>query len=127
MLFLVTCLKSVSEFQSVFAKVVSHKVIEELLNAGVFSLILDEITDRGNSRQLLVFIQYLHERKLETSLLSNIEILTAKADAETINHVLTRLWVKVLNVAGLVGIGTDGANVMTVKKSRVVVKSRIRH
>lgn len=114
-----------SKIQSVCAKVVSIKVIEKVLNAGVFSLMLDESTDRGNRKRLLVYIQYLHERKLQTSLLSNIEILTAKADAETItNHVLTELRMKGLSVAGLVGIGTDGANVMTGKKSGVVVRLR---
>lgn len=73
-----TCQKSVNEFQSVCAKVVSINVIEKVLNAGVFSLILDESTDRGNRKRLLVYIQYLHERKLQTNLLSNIKILSAK-------------------------------------------------
>ncbi|XP_061192620.1 uncharacterized protein C17orf113-like [Saccostrea echinata] len=60
---------------------------------------------------------------LETRFLCNIEISTPKADAETIvNHVITELRVKGLDVSKLVGVGTDGASVMTGRKNGVIVR-----
>ena len=45
---------------------------------------VDESTDRANRKRLLAYVQYFHDNQLKTNLLENIEITTAKADAETI-------------------------------------------
>ncbi|KAK3084326.1 hypothetical protein FSP39_011612 [Pinctada imbricata] len=86
---------------------------------------LDENTDRGNRKRLLVYAQYFISGSLNTKLLENIEIITAKADAETItNLVLSELRCKGLDIKKLVGIGTDGASVMTGRKNGVVQRLR---
>ena len=71
----------------------------------------------------ILYAHYLKERQLETQFLSNIEISTPRADAETIvQHVSTELRVKGLDVSKLDGVGTDGASVMTGRKIGVIVR-----
>ena len=116
---------SVSDFQSACAQVVLDDVLSEISSSQVYSLMIDESTDRANKKQLLAYVQYFHEKKLKTNLLENIEITTAKADAETItSKILTELNIKGLDIRKMVGIGTDGASVMTGRKSGVVVRLR---
>ena len=118
-----TSAKSVTGFQTACAKVILEDVVQEINDAGVYSLMLDESTDRGNRKRLLVYIQYFNNSELITKLLENIEILTAKADAETItNLVLSELRRKGIDIRNLVGVGTDGASVMTGRKNGVVVR-----
>ena len=118
-----TSVNSVTDFQSACAKVVLENVISEISSADVFSLMVDEST--GKRKRLLAYVQYFHDNQLKTNLLENIEITTAKADAETITaKILTELNIKGLDIRRMVGIGTDGASVMTGKKSGVVVRLR---
>ena len=85
---------SVSDFQSACAQVVLDDVLSEISSSQVYSLMIDESTDRANKKQLLAYLQYFHEKKLKTNLLENIEI-TSKADAETItSKILTELNIK---------------------------------
>ena len=43
-----TSSKSVGEYQSACAKVISLNLVENITNSGIFSITLDEIKDRGN-------------------------------------------------------------------------------
>ncbi|KAK6165100.1 hypothetical protein SNE40_023659 [Patella caerulea] len=57
--------------------------------------------------------------------MNNLEITGSSANAETIvAKVIEELKLKKLNIKNLVGIGTDGASVMTGKKNGVIVKLR---
>ena len=84
---------------------------------------LDESTDIGNRKRLLLYSQYFHNDCIESCLLENVEITTASADATTIvDNVLSELRCKGLDIQRLVGIGSDGASVMTGRHNGMIVR-----
>lgn len=84
--------QSVSEFQSAIASVILEEKLKEIHQSELYSLMLDESTDMGNTKCLLLYAQYFSDKGINCGLLSNIQIKEASADAETIvTKVLTEL------------------------------------
>ena len=82
---------------------------------------IDESTDRGNIKRVLMYAQYVTEVGLEYCLLSNKKISEGSACARNIvNMVVTELKEKGLDITKMVGLGLDGASVMTGKKGGVI-------
>ncbi|XP_053377704.1 zinc finger protein 862-like [Mercenaria mercenaria] len=114
---------SVSEFHSAIADVILEDKLELIKRSGVFSLVLDESTDIGNSKRVLMYAQCVTVEGLDYCLLSNKQLTAGSGNADNIvEMVLSELKSKGLDISKMVGIGTDGASVMTGKKNGVVVK-----
>ena len=117
--------QSVTEFQSAIASVVLDSKLCELSKSGLYSIMADESTDKGNRKRILMYAQYISGDSIDTFLLSNTEISEGTADAKTlVSKILNELKCKGLDLTNLVGIGTDGASVMTGKKNGVVKRLR---
>ncbi|XP_053373826.1 zinc finger protein 862-like [Mercenaria mercenaria] len=117
--------QSISEFQSAIADVILEDKLSELKKCGVYSIVLDESTDNANRKRLLVYAQYLSKSEIDTCLLNNIEITEGSATADVIvSKILMELRDKGLNLDNLVGVGTDGASVMTGRRNGVVKQLR---
>ena len=115
--------QSVGDFQRAIASVIREETIEAIRNSGQYAITIDESTDRGNKKRLLIYVDYLVNGAKETRFLSNVQITTGTADAETITKcVLAELASYELDPEDMSGIGTDGASVMTGRKNGVVVK-----
>jgi hypothetical protein len=103
-------------------------VVETELNAAVqqseyFGLILDESTDITVKKKLAVCVRYVASGKMVTKFLSNIGIKDGKAESIVLS--VQKLCAAREFVMGkLVGIGSDGASVMTGKESGVCVRLR---
>ena len=79
----------------------------------------------GNRKRLLVYAQYLSPQQTEMCLLNNIEISECKASADVlVSKVTEELEQKGIKMSNLVGIGTDGASVMTGCRNGVVKQLR---
>ncbi|XP_053372515.1 zinc finger protein 862-like [Mercenaria mercenaria] len=118
---LYTSPQSVTELQSALADVILDDKILDIQQSGVFSLTIDESTDNGNLKRLIMYAQCVSETGLEYNLLTNKQILEGSADAKNIvSMVVEELKSKGLDITKLVGIGTDGASVMTGRKGGVV-------
>ena len=84
---------------------------------------IDENTDRANKKRLLMYCQYFKDSDIHSDFLANIQITSATADASTIySAVVSDLAAKGIDISRLIGIGTDGASVMTGKHNGVVKK-----
>lgn len=106
--------QSVSELQSAISQVILEDRVQEIKKSGIFSLTIDESTDRGNMKRLIMYTQCVNECGLKYSLLSNQDISEGSANAVNIvSMVVAELEKKGLDITKMVGIGTDGANVMT--------------
>ena len=104
---------SVGEFQAACAKTISTDTVEHMKEgSGLYSKTIDESTDRGNKKRLILYAEFVNrDFKKETKFICNSEITTATADAETIvNVVLAELRNKGIDISGMIGISTDGAN-----------------
>ncbi|XP_060589612.1 zinc finger protein 862-like [Ruditapes philippinarum] len=114
---------SVSEFHSALAGVILEDKMELVKKSGVFSIVLDESTDIGNQKRVLMYAQYVTLDGLEYCLLSNKQLTAGSGNADNIvEMVIDELKSKGLDISKMVGIGTDGASVMTGRKNGVVVK-----
>jgi hypothetical protein len=117
--------QSVTEFQSALADTILQDKVADIKHAKQFSISIDESTDLGNKKRLLTCINYVHDGEVRCCLLSNAQILESTANAEVIvRKVLDELKTKGLDITNMVGIGTDGASVMTGRHAGVVVKLR---
>lgn len=113
--------QSISEFQSALVDVVLDEKMSEISKSELYSIMTDESNDRGNRKRMLIYAQYLSGSEVECCLLNNTEITEGTADAETlVTKVLDELKCKGLDLKNLVGIGTDGASVMTGRRNGVV-------
>ena len=94
-------------------------------NSDCFSLMFDETTDVSVSQNLIIYIRYLSEDKVlgsvepATSFLAIRSLYHANAESIT-REVLEVLSEKQIPLDKLTGLATDGATVMTGKKSGVV-------
>ena len=106
--------QSVTEFQSPIASIVLDSKLSELSKSGLYSITANESTDKGNRKRILMYLQYISGDSIDTFLLSNTEISEGTADAETlVSMILNELKCKGLDLTNLVGLGTDGACIMT--------------
>ncbi|XP_052227215.1 zinc finger protein 862-like [Dreissena polymorpha] len=114
-------LSSVTELQNALSSVILEDKISQIKKSTVFSLTLDESTDRGNLKRMIMYAQFCTEAGLEYALLSNKQIEEGSACARNIvEMVVSELKSKALDIRNMVGIGTDGASVMTGRKGGVV-------
>ena len=114
---------SLNTFHQDINDVIWDTKYDALLKSEQFGLIIHESTDVGNKKQLLAYLQSVGPEGIETTLLENILITEPRANTATIvNKVTESLKTKNIDITKMVGIGTDGASVMTGRKNGVVVK-----
>lgn len=112
---------SVTELQSALAHVILEDKMSAVKESSIFGITIDESTDRGNQKRLLMYIQYVTSDGVSYCLLSNKKISEGSANAKNIvKLVLEEVEAKGLEIRNMVGIGTDGASVMTGKTGGVV-------
>ena len=116
---------SVKDFQLAISDVIRDDIVCGVKNSECFSLMFDESTDVSVSQNLIMYIRYLSVDKVS----ARVEPVTSflairalyRANAETITReVLDVLSDKQIPLDKLTGVATDGAAVMTGKKSGVV-------
>ena len=116
---------SISEFHSVLVTIVKNNKIFDINSSPGFSVSIDESTDISNKKRLITYREYLHNNVKQTCFLSNVQITTSTANAEKITEILLEeLRSNDIDINKLYGISTDGASVMTGRKSGVVVRLR---
>ncbi|CAC5360855.1 unnamed protein product [Mytilus coruscus] len=84
---------------------------------------VDESTDKANKKRLLKYCQYFKDTEIQSEFLTNFKIASATADSSTIySAMVLHLTEKGIDISRLIGIGTDGASVMTGKHNGVIKK-----
>ena len=80
----------------------------------MFSLVLDENTDSANKKRLIIYAQYITEKGLEYTILSNKQIKTGSANVVNIvKMVVDELKQNCIDISKMVRISsTDAASVM---------------
>jgi len=103
-------------FQQTLAAVIEDRLVSQVRESEVFSVMLDESTDVSVHQNMVVYIRFLEKvsgRVEPSTQFLGIRQLTV-ADAEHItSELLGLLESKGIEVEGLVGVSTDGASVMT--------------
>ncbi|KAJ8297417.1 hypothetical protein KUTeg_023948 [Tegillarca granosa] len=111
---------AVTEFQNAIGDVIIEDKISRIKSSHYFSLTVDESTDIGNKKRLLMYISYLENHQVKTELFDNIQISSSSANAEIItDKIVNSLCEKGTDISKMVANGTDSASVMTGKKSGV--------
>lgn len=116
---------SVKDFQLAISDVIREDLVCNVKNSDCFSLMFDESTDVSVSQNLIIYIRYLSVDKVSarvepaTSFLAIRGLFRANAESIT-REILDVLCEKQIPLDKLVGVATDGAAVMTGKKSGVV-------
>ena len=117
---------SVTDFQSSMSAVLEDELLDKINESKKFSLMFDESTDVSVHQNLIMYI-----RLLEADTFGNVEPHTyflsidslERANAESIySKVLHTLDKKGIDLRGLCGVSTDGANVMVGHRSGVVTR-----
>ena len=118
--------KSVTELQSCLADVILEDKMNEICECGPFAIIIDESTDNANTKRILIYVQYLSNNgEKKVCLLGNKQINEGSANAVNLTSiVLNAIKEKGLDIETMVGIGTDGASVMTGSTGGVVTLLR---
>ena len=103
------------------AEAVEENVLSAIKNSKFVGLICDESCDAANFKQLIIYCNYMYKGISKTSFVDICALDDGKADTilEAISKTIDKLEVNKCNV---VGIGTDGAAVMTGCKNGLAVK-----
>ncbi|KAG1673887.1 Zinc finger protein 862 [Nymphon striatum] len=114
---------SVQEFQQCMVEVINDRFKSDLGDSK-FSIMVDESTDISVDQNMIIYVRYL-EQSLgsykPTSVLLDVCKLRDGATADQLkSSILCSLDTHHLNLDNLVGISTDGAAVMTGRKSGLV-------
>jgi len=103
---------TVIDIQKSLVTVIDNSLDVELKNCLFFSILCDESTDLSVNKNLIVYIRYVCNGKVQTKLLGNVKITDGTANMIT-TELLQVLKKRHLDVSRMVGFGSDGASVMT--------------
>ena len=111
---------TVKDVQNSLLYVLDNELKNRLKDSKYYGVIVDESTDLSIHKKLVVYIRYVCGGEMKTELAGNIRI--PDGCAKTIAaEVQSKLQCLGLEVANLVGLGSDGASVMFGKKGGVGV------
>ncbi|KAJ8314876.1 hypothetical protein KUTeg_007026 [Tegillarca granosa] len=82
---------ALTEFQIAIGDVIIEDKTSRIKSSHYFSLTVDESTDIGNKKRLLMYISYLENHQVKTELFDNIHISTSSANAGTATDNLSTL------------------------------------
>ena len=122
---------SCREFQQCISEVIQKDILTAVQKADFYSVLIDESTDISVSKQMVVYLRIANEQfEPKTFFLEDVCIEDPKSDAKVLFGNLTEcLERKGLNLSKCFGFGSDGASVMTGRRSGVAtrVKERSPH
>ncbi|XP_053392615.1 zinc finger protein 862-like [Mercenaria mercenaria] len=112
---------TVTEIQDIIADNYKKDLITEINTSNFYALLLDESTDITVSKRLSICVRYVRNGQAVTSFLASTEIPDgcAYTIVESVHKVITSLG---LDLTKCVSLATDGASVMTGKKTGVGVQ-----
>ena len=113
--------QTVAELLHCLSQAIEEKILFDLQSSEFFSLMTDESTDISVLKQLVLVGKYLTHDGVRTSFLTITDI--PNGTAETIEGVMLNFMrEKGLQITRLCAFGSDGAAVMTGKRSGVAVR-----
>lgn len=120
---------SVREIYLALGETVKENLLKKARNAKSFGMLVDEVTDISVSSQLVSFLQFWDEESssMTTMFLSSQNVLDdfSSCNSEAITELVKKeLSASGLDIAKLMGLATDGANVMVGKSNGVAAKLR---
>lgn len=120
---------SVREIYLALGKTVKRNLLEKARKAKSFGILIDEVTDISVASQLISFLQFWDEESssVATVFLSSQNVLEdfASCNSEAITELVKKeLSASGLDICKLMGLSTDGANVMVGKTNGVAAKLR---
>ena len=102
----------IGEFLQIMAVQMEKEQLQGVLSSGYFSLMIDETTDVAVLNEMVIYARYIENGKVSTSFLKICELFNGTVD--TIETTLVAYMEdKGLSMSKMVGLGTDGASVMT--------------
>lgn len=120
---------SVREIYLALGETVKRNLLEKARQAKSFGILIDEVTDISVASQLISFLQFWDEESssVATVFLSSQNVLEdfASCNSEAITELVKKeLSASGLDICKLMGLSTDGANVMVGKTNGVAAKLR---
>ena len=120
---------SVREIYLTLGDTVKQNLLKRARNAKSFGMLMDEVTDKSVSSQLITFIQFWDNESssMTTMFLSSQNVLEdfSSCNSEAIPELVKKeLSTSGLDISKLMGLSTDGASVMVGKASGVAAKLR---
>lgn len=120
---------SVREIYLALGETVKRNLLEKARKAKSFGILIDEVTDISVASQLISFLQFWDEESysVATVFLSSQNVLEyfASCNSEAITELVKKeLSASGLDICKLMGLSTDGANVMVGKTNGVAAKIR---
>lgn len=107
---------------SALAESVEENIQDEMKNSDYISIICDESCDIANFKQLIIYFMFMSKDGDSRTVLADIcNIDDRKADT-IVDAIMALVNKRGININNIVGIGTDGAAVMTGCKNGVAVK-----
>uniref|UniRef100_UPI00358E7E09 zinc finger protein 862-like isoform X1 n=1 Tax=Myxine glutinosa TaxID=7769 RepID=UPI00358E7E09 len=120
---------SVREMFLILGRTIKQQIIRKVQQAGSFGLLLDEVCDVTETKQLVTFVQFVDafDNKAKVNFLStdNFLLESTSANAETMKTViLQQLKMCGLDIHRASGLASDGASVMLSKRNGLAAKLR---
>ena len=103
--------ESVRSFQESIAAVVDEDLDKDLLQAGFYSVLIDESTDLATDHNLVMYMRYVLEGEVHSRFLCLVELPGGTA-SEIVDTVLKVFAARSISLEKLCGIATDGASAM---------------
>lgn len=119
--------QSAEDFQECIAQDIHEDIISQIKSANMYSVLIDESTDISVSKHMVIYARVvsLIDFTPHTFFLGNITIDDPKSTAEVLfNYLENFLTENGLPLSKLMAFGSDGAAVMTGKKSGVAARVR---
>ncbi len=112
------------EFQSCMAEAINSRIAEQVRNAPMFSVLIDETTDISITKQMVVYARVVDsDFTPHTYFLRNIAIDSPSSDAQTLTtYLVDYLQSKDIDMKKCYALGSDGASVMVGKHKGVATK-----
>lgn len=109
------------------AQQLTEEVTKQIIEAGEFSLMIDECGDRSNKEQLAVTVRYVHKENICEKFLTLIECKEGTTGEAIAKMILDTLEKNGLQKHNLVALTTDGASNMTgrIKGAAALVKEQV--
>ena len=112
---------SIKDIQSCISDTIQRSIIEAVLISLFYGIPLDESTDISVQKHLSICIRYVLNGEPVTKFLTNVSLDDGKAHT-IVNVTVKRLEDFGLNLSNMVSLATDGASVMTGRKTGVGVQ-----
>ena len=107
-----------SEFISLISDHLDETLLVKLRNSPALGLMVDESTDLGLEKHMIVFINYIDNGSVQTKYLTLIKL--ASADSSVVyNSLISYFRACDIDISTVYGFGSDGAAVMTGKHNGV--------